>query len=81
MKPQNILFHDGEIKVTDFGLCKVLDDNVSRLELTSQGVGTYWYLPPETFEEHKPFITSKVDIWSVGVILYEMVYGLKPFGN
>jgi tousled-like kinase len=57
------MFHKGDIKISDFGLCKVMEENVTRLELTSQGVGTYWYLPPETFEEHKvPIITPKVII-------------------
>jgi len=84
LKPQNILFHSGEIKITDFGLCKVIEDsNTTRLELTSQGVGTYWYLPPECFEtgDPPPKISTKVDIWSVGVIYYEMMFGEKPFGN
>lgn len=83
LKPQNILFHAGEIKITDFGLCKVMESNTSLMELTSQGVGTYWYLPPECFEiaDTPPKITTKVDIWSVGVILFEMVFGEKPFGN
>jgi tousled-like kinase len=55
------MFHQGEIKISDFGLCKIMEENVTRLELTSQGVGTYWYLPPETFEENKtPLITTKV---------------------
>jgi tousled-like kinase len=47
LKPQNIMFHKGKIKITDFGLCKITRDDV--IELTSQGVGTYWYLPPECF--------------------------------
>ena len=80
LKPQNILFHKGRIKITDFGLCKIT--NQERLELTSQGVGTYWYLPPECFvTDQKPIITTKVDIWSIGVIYFEMLYGEKPFGN
>jgi len=49
--------------------------------LTSQGVGTYWYLPPETFDENDPLITPKVDVWSAGVIFYEMLYAKKPFGH
>ena len=61
IKPQNILFHKGELKISDFGLCKVMEDNATRLELTSQGVGTYWYLPPECFEEDGPLITTKVN--------------------
>ena len=40
----------------------------SKIELTSQGVGTYWYLPPECFEQYAK-ISPKVDVWSIGKIL------------
>jgi tousled-like kinase len=50
------------------------------IELTSQGVGTYWYLPPECFEtSKKAVITPKVDIWSIGVVYFEMLFGFCPF--
>ncbi|CAD8045824.1 unnamed protein product [Paramecium primaurelia] len=83
LKPQNILFHLNELKISDFGLCKVLEDDNSKLQLTSQGVGTYWYLPPECFHmgDQPPNISSKVDIWSIGVIFFEMLFGQKPFGQ
>ena len=51
------------------------------MQLTSAGVGTYWYLPPETFDTGIVDISEKVDVWSVGVIFYELLFGRRPFGN
>ena len=78
LKPQNILFDNYEVKITDFGLAKMIEEGNST-ELTSQGTGTYFYLPPECFTN--VIINQKVDIWSLGIIAFEMVFGVKPFGN
>lgn len=53
------------------------------MELTSQGAGTFWYLPPECFQtgSSAPRISSKVDVWSVGIIFYQMLYGRRPYGE
>lgn len=81
LKPQNIIFHKGEVKISDFGLAKEMADK-DKIELTTMGVGTYYYLPPETFYQNKNnLIDQKVDIWSVGIIFYELLYGVKPFAN
>ena len=84
LKPANILLRTGcrkfEIKITDFGLSKSFDnsEDSDTIELTSQGAGTYWYLPPETFKEvGNAKINSKVDVWSVGVICYQCIYGRR----
>ncbi|EPS68097.1 hypothetical protein M569_06674 [Genlisea aurea] len=85
LKPGNVLFDDfGVAKVTDFGLSKIVEDDVGSqgMELTSQGAGTYWYLPPECFELNKvPLISSKVDVWSAGILMYQMIFGRRPFGH
>ena len=84
LKPGNILIKDGIVKVADFGLCKELKKDAFETDLTSFGTGTYWYLPPEAFQEdphNPPQITTKLDIWSVGVIYYELLFGKRPYGH
>eukprot|EP00817_Percolomonadidae_sp_ATCC50343_P003483 CAMPEP_0117426742 /NCGR_PEP_ID=MMETSP0758-20121206/6773_1 /TAXON_ID=63605 /ORGANISM="Percolomonas cosmopolitus, Strain AE-1 (ATCC 50343)" /LENGTH=754 /DNA_ID=CAMNT_0005212049 /DNA_START=77 /DNA_END=2337 /DNA_ORIENTATION=+ len=81
LKPGNILMQNDVVKITDFGLCKVYEGSDS-IELTSQFTGTYWYLPPETFySDRVPKISSKVDVWSTGIIFFQMIYGHRPFGQ
>jgi tousled-like kinase len=84
LKPGNILFNkSGELKVTDFGLCKTIDNDLTSIQLTSPGCGTFDYLPPECFSSQKNYgtISSKVDIYSIGVIFYQLLFGCKPFDS
>jgi tousled-like kinase len=85
LKPGNILFDEhGDAMITDFGLSKILEDSSENesMDLTSQGAGTYWYLPPECFVlTDNVRISNKVDVWSIGVIFYQMLFGKRPFGD
>lgn len=69
----------------DFGLSKTMDaepggGQLTRIALTSQGAGTAFYRSPETFEAQAR-ISSKVDVWSTGIIFFEVLYGKRPFGD
>ncbi|MDR1627387.1 MAG: Stk1 family PASTA domain-containing Ser/Thr kinase [Oscillospiraceae bacterium] len=76
IKPQNImLLPDGTIKVTDFGIARFFKHETQTM--TDRAIGSVHYISPE---QAKGEITDeKADIYSVGVILYEMTTGLLPF--
>jgi len=77
VKPQNVLLsRDGEIKVTDFGIARSLDAE-SGLTLTGTVLGTSSYLSPE--QASGLHVTPTADVYSLGVVLYELLAGEVPF--
>ncbi len=76
IKPQNImLLQDGTIKVTDFGIAR-FSSNATRT-MTEQAIGSVHYIAPEQARGDKT--DGKTDIYSVGVMMYEMLTGTLPF--
>jgi serine/threonine protein kinase len=80
LKPENILVSvDGTAKVTDFGLALPLGPESQRLTLSGTSVGTLGYMAPEQVEGRE--VDGRADLYSLGVMLYEMLTGLKPQGH
>lgn len=76
IKPQNImLLEDGIIKVTDFGIARF--SQAETQTMTDKAIGSVHYIAPE--QARGGYINDKADIYSVGVMLYEMLTGQLPF--
>lgn len=84
IKSSNILINRrGQVKVLDFGLAKIISEEVSEMDVTRAKtddgmlVGTVQYMSPEHALGKK--LDGRTDLWSFGVLLYEMVCGALPF--
>ena len=88
IKPENIMVRrrDGYVKVLDFGLAKLTEAPTVETEATTRPLiqtsvgiimGTAGYMSPEQARGEK--VDVRTDIWSLGVVLYEMVAGCAPF--
>ena len=76
IKPANVMIsHQGEVKLMDFGIAR--DDTLTDLTETGTGLGTPSYMSPEQILGDK--LDFRSDIFSVGIVLYQMLTGRKPF--
>lgn len=74
IKPQNIMIStEGKVKVTDFGIAKAITSNT----IGSDAMGSVHYASPE--QARNGFIDGRSDIYSLGIVMYEMVTGRVPF--
>ncbi|MHC4656858.1 MAG: bifunctional serine/threonine protein kinase/MFS transporter [Planctomycetota bacterium] len=83
IKPENILIDKkGRVKISDFGLAKLLDKPATAYTLTDAGhtMGTPHYMAPEQIE-HPGQVDHRADIYSLGVVFYEMLTGELPIGR
>ena len=75
IKPSNILIHEGNAKIADFGFARFTDDLDQKSFMTE--VGSPLYMAPEIFFQNK--YSSKCDVWSLGILFYELLYGMTPW--
>ena len=85
MKPLNVLISkNGDVKIIDFGIASYIEDREEKSgsSITKTGIiiGTPAYMSPEHFSDMRE-VTHQSDIYSMGIILYEMMLGECPFSN
>jgi len=74
LKPANILLKQGVCKLSDFGFAKSLEQDETIMKSI---VGTPLYMSPQILKKTK--YTTKSDLWSIGLIYYEMLHGKTPW--
>jgi len=77
LKPANILFHDGKVKIVDFGFGKIVSAVVKEVKMKQTFLGTPLYICPQILEGEA--YSFKCDIWSAGCVIFESIFGVTPW--
>ena len=77
IKPANILLQDGKAKISDFGFAKCIDQTGMDEIVKQTLLGTPLYMAPQILIEQS--FSCKCDVWSLGMMFYEMIYGKTPW--
>ncbi len=82
LKPENLFLHEKEdgqttVKVLDFGIAALLDEDMTPITPTGEAVGTLQYMAPEQTHAQKKGIGPRADVWAIGMIAVELLTGEK----
>jgi len=79
IKPANILFHQGKVKVADFGFAKFIEEAQRDTKQANTLLGTPLYMAPQILNDER--YSTKCDLWSTGVLFYELLFGKLPWSG
>merc|ERR550532_1726990 len=80
LKPSNFLLAKGQLKLIDFGIAKRISSETTNIHRDAT-VGTISYMAPEAVRQGAIKLGRAADVWSLGIILYQMAYRRSPFAH
>jgi tRNA A-37 threonylcarbamoyl transferase component Bud32 len=82
LKPANILVNEtGQVKIIDFGVARATDADVAAATVVGELVGTLQYMSPEQCDADPHDLDLRTDVYSLGVVLYELLIGRLPYDS